>query len=150
MLKEIIIVQPHGFCAGVTRAVQTVEDALELFGKPLYVRHAIVHNQHIVERFEKKGVIFVDELNEVPDGSNVIFSAHGVPPSVRKEAEDKKLNVIDATCPLVTKVHQEAQRFGKDNMPIVLIGCTSSTWARETLKPASVIVSARSRGVTEP
>lgn len=102
--------------------MQTVEDALRLFGRPLYVRHAIVHNQHVVERLEKKGVIFIDELNEVPDKATVIFSAHGVSPEVRQEAEQKQLKVIDATCPLVTKVHQEAQRFGKEKMPIVLVG----------------------------
>ncbi|MFC1632662.1 4-hydroxy-3-methylbut-2-enyl diphosphate reductase [Patescibacteria group bacterium] len=140
MFKQIIVVKPHGFCAGVTRAVQTVEDTLHLFGKPLYVRHAIVHNQHVVERLEKKGVIFIDELSKVPDKATVIFSAHGVPPSVRREAKKKNLKVIDATCPLVTKVHQEAQRFDKDSLPIVLIGHKGHPEVAGTMGEADMVL----------
>ncbi|NBP22203.1 MAG: 4-hydroxy-3-methylbut-2-enyl diphosphate reductase, partial [Actinobacteria bacterium] len=114
MAKRVLLAAPRGYCAGVDRAVITVEKALELYGAPVYVRKQIVHNIHVVSSLEKKGAIFVDETDEVPEGSIVIFSAHGVSPQVHKEAAQRNLKTIDATCPLVTKVHQEARRFAKD------------------------------------
>ena len=120
--KKVVVSAPRGYCAGVDRAVIAVEKALEQFGAPVYVRKQIVHNKHVVETLQAKGAIFVDELDEVPEGELVIFSAHGVSPAVREEAKQRGLRTIDATCPLVTKVHREAQRFAKDNLPILLIG----------------------------
>ncbi len=120
--KRLVVSAPRGYCAGVDRAVVAVEKALEQFGSPVYVRKQIVHNKHVVESLQAKGAIFVDELDEVPAGQLVIFSAHGVSPIVRAEAEQRGLRTIDATCPLVTKVHREAQRFAKDGLPILLIG----------------------------
>jgi len=108
---EILLGSPRGFCAGVVRAIDIVEIALRKYGTPVYVRHEIVHNQVVVEDLKKRGAIFVEELSEVPDSSLVIFSAHGVSPSVQKEADMRNLSVIDATCPLVTKVHSESKRF---------------------------------------
>lgn len=122
MLKKIIIVSPRGYCAGVNRAIKIVEKALEKYGKPIYVRHEIVHNEHVISYLKKKGAIFVDELKDVPKGSVVIFSAHGVPPKVREEAKKLGLKSIDATCPLVNKVHEEAKRFHKEGYDIILIG----------------------------
>lgn len=122
MAKRVLLAAPRGYCAGVDRAVITVEKALDLYGAPVYVRKQIVHNIHVVSSLEKKGAIFVDETDEVPQGSIVIFSAHGVSPQVHKEAADRNLKTIDATCPLVTKVHQEARRFAKDDLQILLIG----------------------------
>jgi 4-hydroxy-3-methylbut-2-en-1-yl diphosphate reductase len=122
MAKRVLLAAPRGYCAGVDRAVITVEKALDLYGAPVYVRKQIVHNIHVVSSLEKKGAIFVDETDEVPEGSIVIFSAHGVSPQVHKEAAQRKLKTIDATCPLVTKVHQEARRFAKDDLQILLIG----------------------------
>ena len=122
MAKRVLLAAPRGYCAGVDRAVITVEKALELYGAPVYVRKQIVHNIHVVSSLEKKGAIFVDETDEVPEGSIVIFSAHGVSPQVHKEAAQRNLKTIDATCPLVTKVHQEARRFAKDDLQILLIG----------------------------
>lgn len=122
MLQKIILANPRGFCAGVDRAITIVEEALALFGTPIYVRHQIVHNEFVVKMLEQKGVIFVEELSDIPDGSNVIFSAHGIPPSVREEATKKHLNTIDATCPLVTKVHMEALKYQKEGKEIILIG----------------------------
>ncbi|MFA6391546.1 MAG: 4-hydroxy-3-methylbut-2-enyl diphosphate reductase [Patescibacteria group bacterium] len=119
---KVFIARPRGFCAGVARAVEVVELALETFGPPIYVRHAIVHNQHVVNDLEKKGAIFVETLSEIPRGSRLVFSAHGVSPQVRAGAKKRELDVIDATCPLVTKVHLEAIRFAKENYSIVLIG----------------------------
>ena len=113
---------PRGYCAGVDRAVVTVEKALETYGAPVYVRKQIVHNRHVVEDLEQRGAIFVEELDEVPAGSTVVFSAHGVSPAVHAEAKDRGLKAIDATCPLVTKVHHEARRFARDGMQILLIG----------------------------
>ena len=107
---RVILAKPRGFCAGVERAVDIVEGALVRFGRPVYVRHEIVHNQHIVGNFRKRGVTFVDELNEVPEGSTVIFSAHGVAPSVHEEAKRRNLRAIDATCPLVSKVQTAGAR----------------------------------------
>jgi len=120
--KKVLLAAPRGYCAGVDRAVVTVEKALDLYGAPVYVRKQIVHNKHVVESLEKKGVIFVDETDQVPEGARVVFSAHGVSPKVHQEAASRNLKTIDATCPLVTKVHQEARRFAADDLQILLIG----------------------------
>lgn len=120
--KRVLLASPRGYCAGVDRAVVTVEKALDLYGAPVYVRKQIVHNKHVVETLERRGVIFVEELDEVPEGSTVVFSAHGVAPSVHAEAEERSLKTIDATCPLVTKVHAEAKRFASEGYQILLIG----------------------------
>ncbi len=120
--KKAILLRPRGFCAGVVRAIDVVKIALDLYGAPIYVRKEIVHNRHVVEELRSAGAIFVNELNEVPDGSRAIFSAHGVSPAVREEAEKRGLQVVDATCPLVTKVHFEAVRFARDGYTILLIG----------------------------
>jgi len=122
MSKRVLLAAPRGYCAGVDRAVITVEKALELYGAPVYVRKQIVHNKHVVESLEKKGAIFVDETDQIPEGARVVFSAHGVSPKVHEEAASRQLKTIDATCPLVTKVHQEARRFAADNLQILLIG----------------------------
>ncbi len=122
MSKRVLLAAPRGYCAGVDRAVITVEKALELYGAPVYVRKQIVHNKHVVESLEKKGAIFVDETDQVPEGSRVVFSAHGVSPKVHEEAATRQLKTIDATCPLVTKVHQEARRFAAEDLQILLIG----------------------------
>ncbi|MEW6130537.1 MAG: 4-hydroxy-3-methylbut-2-enyl diphosphate reductase [Acidobacteriota bacterium] len=122
MLKKVVLAKPRGFCAGVVRAIDIVERALDLFPEPIYVFHEIVHNQYVVENLSKRGVIFVDRLEEVPPGNVCVFSAHGVSPQIHEIAEDKNLKVIDATCPLVTKVHLEAIRYHKDRKSIVLIG----------------------------
>ncbi|KGA10216.1 MAG: 4-hydroxy-3-methylbut-2-enyl diphosphate reductase [actinobacterium acIB-AMD-7] len=119
---KVLLAAPRGYCAGVDRAVVTVEKALDVHGGPVYVRKQIVHNKHVVEDLQKRGVIFVDELSEVPEGSLVVFSAHGVSPAVHAEAKERNLKTIDATCPLVTKVHNEAKRFAKDGYKIILIG----------------------------
>jgi len=121
-IAEIVLAGPRGFCAGVERAIDIVEIALQLCDPPVYVRREIVHNRHVVETLRAKGAIFVDELDEVPDGATVIFSAHGIAPSVREEARRRGLRVIDATCPLVTKVHLEAIRYARENYTIILIG----------------------------
>lgn len=120
--KKVLLAAPRGYCAGVDRAVVTVEKALELYGPPVYVRKQIVHNKHVVSTLEKRGAIFVDETDEVPEGATVIFSAHGVAPVVHEEAAARSLKTIDATCPLVTKVHREAVRFADDDFDILLIG----------------------------
>src|SRR5256885_2931850 len=120
--KKIYLLRPRGFCAGVVRAIDVVKIALDLYGPPVYVRKEIVHNKHVVDELRAAGAIFVEELDEVPTGARAIFSAHGVAPSVRKEAKERGLEVIDATCPLVTKVHLEAVRFARDGYSIVLIG----------------------------
>jgi 4-hydroxy-3-methylbut-2-enyl diphosphate reductase len=120
--KRVILAAPRGYCAGVDRAVQTVERALELYGAPVYVRKEIVHNKHVVEELSKRGAIFVEEETEVPEGEMVVFSAHGVAPTVHENASGRHLRTIDATCPLVTKVHVEARRFAADGYTIVLIG----------------------------
>ncbi len=119
---RILMASPRGFCAGVDRAIEIVEIALERFGKPIYVRHEIVHNRHVVEDLRAKGAIFIDDLADVPRGARLIYSAHGVSPAVRAEAEKRELQVIDATCPLVTKVHVETGRMRKRDLEIVLIG----------------------------
>src|SRR3954452_7418306 len=120
--SKVLLAAPRGYCAGVDRAVQTVEHALDLYGEPVYVRKEIVHNKHVVEELEKRGAIFVEEETEVPEGEMVVFSAHGVAPSVHENAEKRRLRTIDATCPLVTKVHVEARKFAADGYTIVLIG----------------------------
>ena len=120
--RRVFVAAPRGYCAGVDRAVITVEKALEKFGAPVYVRKQIVHNKHVVRALEAQGAVFVDELDEVPTGGLVIFSAHGIAPQVRAEAERRGLRTIDATCPLVTKVHNEAKRFANQRLPILLIG----------------------------
>jgi 4-hydroxy-3-methylbut-2-enyl diphosphate reductase len=120
--EKILLASPRGYCAGVDRAVQTVERALDLHGAPVYVRKEIVHNKHVVEVLRARGAIFVDQETEVPEGATVVFSAHGVAPSVHENAAARRLNTIDATCPLVTKVHREAVKFAADGFTIVLIG----------------------------
>jgi 4-hydroxy-3-methylbut-2-enyl diphosphate reductase len=119
---DILLANPRGFCAGVERAIAIVERALELFGAPIYVRHEVVHNRFVVDNLKAKGAVFVEELDEVPDGATVIFSAHGVPKAVRGEAERRGLRVFDATCPLVTKVHLEVERHCKQGREIIMIG----------------------------
>lgn len=122
MSKRVLLAAPRGYCAGVDRAVVTVEKALELYGAPIYVRKEIVHNKHVVSTLEERGVIFVNETDEVPEGATVVFSAHGVSPAVHEEAARRSLKIIDATCPLVTKVHNEVKRFANEESEILLIG----------------------------
>ena len=119
---RILLANPRGFCAGVDRAIDIVERAIELFGAPIHVRHEVVHNRHVVERLRELGAVFVDELDEVPDGATVIFSAHGVSRAVEDEAERRRLTVFNATCPLVTKVHMEVARFAREAREVILIG----------------------------
>ncbi|HEV3022172.1 MAG TPA: 4-hydroxy-3-methylbut-2-enyl diphosphate reductase, partial [Pirellulales bacterium] len=119
---KVLLANPHGFCAGVVMVVQSLERALDLLGAPLYVFHEIVHNKHVVEDFQRRGVRFVDSIDEVPEGANLLYSAHGVSPEVREQARRRRLRTIDATCPLVTKVHLEAVRFAREGRTIVLIG----------------------------
>ena len=119
---KIILANPRGFCAGVNMAIESLEKALDLFGRPLYVYHEIVHNRPIVDRFQDKGVVFVDDISEVPNGATVLYSAHGVAPQIRRQSAERNLRSIDATCPLVTKVHMEAVKYAKDGYTIVLIG----------------------------
>ena len=120
--RRVLLAKPRGYCAGVDRAVQAVEQALERFGAPVYVRKQIVHNTHVVRSLEQRGAVFVEETQDVPEGAVVVFSAHGVAPAVREEATARGLRTIDATCPLVTKVHNEARRFGDQDYDILLIG----------------------------
>src|SRR5918999_142222 len=122
LMKKVILAAPRGYCAGVDRAVKIVERALETLGSPVYVRKEIVHNKHVVGELEKRGAVFVDSEEEIPEGAVCIFSAHGVSPEVRRNASKRKLQVIDATCPLVTKVHLEAKRFARGGRKIVLVG----------------------------
>ncbi len=122
LMEKVLLASPRGFCAGVAYAIEVVELALSAFGSPLYVRHAIVHNEHVVRSFERRGVRFVEDLEEVPEGAVVVFSAHGVSPAVRQQAEARKLKVIDATCPLVSKVHREITRFARQGYHILYIG----------------------------
>ena len=119
---HIILANPRGFCAGVNMAIESLEKALDVFGSPLYVYHEIVHNRPVVERFRKRGVVFVDAVDEIPEGATVMYSAHGVAPGIRAASVSRQLRAIDATCPLVTKVHMEALRYAKDGFTIVLIG----------------------------
>jgi 4-hydroxy-3-methylbut-2-enyl diphosphate reductase len=120
--KRVLLAKPRGYCAGVDRAVEAVEQALDQHGAPVYVRKQIVHNVHVVETLTERGAIFVDEADEVPEGALVVFSAHGVSPAVRDQAKDRGLRTIDATCPLVTKVHHEAKRFAREDYDILLVG----------------------------
>lgn len=119
---NLVLASPRGFCAGVDRAITIVEKALEMYGAPIYVQHEIVHNKHVVQRLRNEGAVFVENIDEIPEGSHAIFSAHGVSPEVRKRAEKRKLQVLDATCPLVTKVHREAKRYAQKEHTIILIG----------------------------
>jgi 4-hydroxy-3-methylbut-2-enyl diphosphate reductase len=119
---KVLLANPRGFCAGVDRAIEIVERAIVLFGAPIYVRHEVVHNRFVVDRLRGLGAVFVDELDAVPDGATVIFSAHGVPSAVEDEAARRKLSVFDATCPLVTKVHMEVGRYARDGLDVILIG----------------------------
>jgi 4-hydroxy-3-methylbut-2-enyl diphosphate reductase len=119
---QVLLANPRGFCAGVDRAIDIVERAIELFGPPIYVRHEVVHNKHVVDRLRAMGAMFVDELSDVPAGATVIFSAHGVSSAVVKEAGDRGLTVFDATCPLVTKVHMEVQKYAREGRDVILIG----------------------------
>ncbi len=122
-VQKLLLAAPRGYCAGVDRAVQTVERALELYGAPVYVRKEIVHNKHVVEQLRERGAIFVDEIDEsIPEGATTVFSAHGVSPAVHAQAAERSLSTIDATCPLVTKVHVEAKKFASEGYTIVLIG----------------------------
>jgi len=120
--KRVLLAKPRGYCAGVDRAVEAVERALEKHGAPVYVRKQIVHNVHVVETLAARGAVFVDETDDVPEGAIVVFSAHGVSPAVRSQAAERNLHTIDATCPLVTKVHQEAKRFAREDFDILLVG----------------------------
>ena len=120
--RAVLLAAPRGYCAGVDRAVITVEKALDLYGEPVYVRKQIVHNKHVVSNLESRGAVFVEELDEVPEGATVVFSAHGVSPVVHQQAQERGLKTIDATCPLVTKVHHEAKRFAGEDYDILLIG----------------------------
>ncbi|WP_041631753.1 4-hydroxy-3-methylbut-2-enyl diphosphate reductase [Corynebacterium maris] len=120
--KKVLLAAPRGYCAGVDRAVETVEKAIEDYGAPVYVRKEIVHNKYVVDSLAKRGVIFVDEADEVPEGAHLVFSAHGVSPAVRQLADSRNLQTIDASCPLVTKVHREANRFDRDGYYILLVG----------------------------
>ncbi len=119
---KMVLASPRGFCAGVDRAITIVEKALEIYGSPIYVQHEIVHNKHVVQRLRDDGAVFVENVDEIPEGSHVIYSAHGVAPEVRRRAEKRNLKVLDATCPLVTKVHGEAQRYAEKKHTIILIG----------------------------
>jgi 4-hydroxy-3-methylbut-2-enyl diphosphate reductase len=122
LVKRVLLASPRGFCAGVERAVETVERALALYGRPVYVRKQIVHNSHVVRDLEERGAVFVDSVAEIPEGAPVVFSAHGVSPAVRDEAAARGLTAIDATCPLVTKVHTQARRYAADGYTVVLVG----------------------------
>ena len=135
--KSILLANPRGFCAGVERAISIVEEALQRFGAPIYVRHEIVHNRFVVDGLRAKGAIFVDELHDVPDGATVIFSAHGVPASVRDEATRRALRVFDATCPLVTKVHKEVMRLHAQGFHIIMIGHRGHPEVEGTMGQAS-------------
>lgn len=140
--KKLILLSPRGFCAGVVRAIDVVKIALGLYGAPIYVRKEIVHNRHVVEELRSVGALFVDELDEVPSGARVIFSAHGVSPAVREHAKERGLKVIDATCPLVTKVHLEAIKFARQGYTIVLIGHQGHEEVEGTMgeAPASMVL----------
>jgi 4-hydroxy-3-methylbut-2-en-1-yl diphosphate reductase len=133
---EIVLANPRGFCAGVDRAIEIAEVALERFGAPVYIRHEIVHNRHVVDALRAKGAVFVEDPAEVPEGSVLVFSAHGVSPAVRRAAEERGLRVIDATCPLVTKVHVETARMAREGMEIVLVGHAGHVEVEGTLGQA--------------
>jgi 4-hydroxy-3-methylbut-2-enyl diphosphate reductase len=147
--EKLLLAAPRGYCAGVDRAVQTVERALELYGPPVYVRKEIVHNKHVVEQLRERGAIFVDQEIEVPEGETVIFSAHGVAPSVHSNASDRALKTIDATCPLVTKVHVEAKKFAAEGYTIVLVGHEGHEEVEGTMgeAPANIVLIETERDV---
>jgi 4-hydroxy-3-methylbut-2-enyl diphosphate reductase len=150
-IEKLVLAAPRGYCAGVDRAVQTVERALEMHGAPVYVRKEIVHNKHVVAELRERGAIFVDEQTEVPEGSVCVFSAHGVSPSVRQGAQERALQVIDATCPLVTKVHREALRFASDGYTIVLVGHDGHEEVEGTMgeAPAQIVLVQNEHDVDE-
>lgn len=135
-MKKILLAAPRGFCAGVAFAIEVVELALKAYGAPLYVRHAIVHNEHVVKSFEDRGVVFVEDVNEIPEGAPVVFSAHGVSPAVRESAAARNLKIVDATCPLVTKVHNEARRFASQDYLMIYIGHRGHVEAEGTMGEA--------------
>jgi 4-hydroxy-3-methylbut-2-enyl diphosphate reductase len=149
--KRVLLAAPRGYCAGVDRAVETVEHALDLYGSPIYVRKEIVHNKHVVHQLEKRGAIFVDQETEVPEGERVVFSAHGVAPSVHRNAAERQLRTIDATCPLVTKVHVEARKFAEQGYTIVLIGHEGHEEVEGTTgeAPESIVLVQNERDVDE-
>jgi len=149
--EKILLAAPRGYCAGVDRAVQTVERALELYGAPVYVRKEIVHNKHVVEQLRARGAVFVDSESDVPEGATVVFSAHGVAPSVHANALGRGLATIDATCPLVTKVHVEARKFAADDYTIVLIGHAGHEEVEGTMgeAPAQIVLVEDEAGVDE-
>lgn len=136
----IELANPRGFCAGVDRAIEIVERALELHGAPIYVRHEVVHNRYVVENLKEKGAVFVDELEEIPDGSTVIFSAHGVARVVQNAAASRELRVLDATCPLVTKVHTEVSRYGREGKTVILVGHAGHPEVEGTMGQAAGVV----------
>lgn len=142
IVEKVILAEPRGFCAGVERAVEAVRSALRAFGRPLYVRHQIVHNRFVLEGLEKEGAVFVESLEEVPEGQRVIFSAHGVSPSEWDRARERRLRVIDATCPLVTKVHLEVERYAKEGRTVILVGHAGHEEVKGTLgvAPGQVVL----------
>ena len=144
-IEKIILAEPRGFCAGVDRAVEAVRSALRAYGRPLYVRHQIVHNRFVLEALEKEGAIFVESLDQVPEGQRVIFSAHGVAPSEWDHAKDRSLRVIDATCPLVTKVHLEVERYANEGRTVILVGHAGHEEVKGTLgvAPGKVVLVGR-------
>ena len=150
-LETILLAAPRGYCAGVDRAVQTVERALELYGAPVYVRKEIVHNKHVVEKLRDRGAVFVESESEVPEGATVVFSAHGVSPAVHANATERGLQTIDATCPLVTKVHVEAKKFAADDYTIVLIGHAGHEEVEGTMgeAPAHIVLIEDEAGVAD-
>ncbi len=135
-MEKIVLAAPRGFCAGVAYAIEVVDLALKIYGAPVFVRHAIVHNEHVVRSFEDRGVIFVEDIDEIPEGSVVVYSAHGVSPQIRAKAEQRKLTVVDATCPLVTKVHNEARHFAKKGYFMIYIGHAGHVEAEGTMGEA--------------
>src|ERR1700753_675092 len=149
--KKIFLLKPRGFCAGVVRAIDVVKIALDLYGPPVYVRKEIVHNKHVVDELREAGAVFVEELEEVPAGARAIFSAHGVSPEVRRQGKERNLAIIDATCPLVTKVHLEAVKFAREGYTIVLIGHKNHDEVIGTLgeAPAKMILVESVRDVDE-
>ena len=151
---KVFLAKPRGFCAGVDRAIDVVEIALDIYGPPVYVRHEIVHNDHVVSELRNKGAVFLDDVTEIPEGAVTIFSAHGVSPAIRQQAKERNLKVIDATCPLVTKVHLEAIRYAKKGYTIVLIGHRNHVEVEGTMgeAPEAMVLVARgaSRGHGRP
>jgi 4-hydroxy-3-methylbut-2-en-1-yl diphosphate reductase len=150
-VEKLLLAAPRGYCAGVDRAVQTVERALDLHGPPVYVRKQIVHNKHVVELLAARGAVFVEDVNEIPEGALTVFSAHGVSPKVREDAQARRLDTIDATCPLVTKVHREAVNFAQDGYTIVLVGHDGHEEVQGTMgeAPESIVLVEREQDVDE-